>query len=562
MEAGVEAEETIVMTPKSRSAQATCLIVERRAQPVKSDDGGRVHVAGGHHTGIIINKDQLQNDTEVGPWHASVEFVVYLVEGGSGKHTREARGLRSWFKASLPEHQRHPTAQDFFRDLVTQDFPKDYVGFIKKIMKLMQHTYTTLQRLEVELRQLEEGPSPPPRPLSSDESTLGLLIIITTKKVLELIEASYPNPITPQEMASAHGWSEEEVNECFQQLVQSGEIKAVEHGAYTRHHETDTHIQVVKQMPTMISAKQPSIAIITALYCEKLAVDAMVDNKETFVRYTTVGESNVYTLGNIGAHRVVSTKLPSVGHTREAMTAAGNTTTRLLGTFQKVDHVFLVGVAGGVPHYTDYARHVRLGDVVVSTSDPTNKYVYVYCEKAKQNSLGGYDFETRPYKPKDDSLLHLAKRLCSQVEQPWVKYLEDGASTLGVEAPGIETDKLYVSLGDQGLIEVAHPTPAHNNNIRDGNSRVQLGPLVGVGSIAAAARGSLTNHCNAVALTAPLHPVLDSVIGNCRDSFICIRGISDYQDGSRGKEWQPYSSLVAAAVMKSLICAMDPPSND
>lgn len=37
--------------------------------------------------------------------------------------------------------------------------------------------------------------------VSSDESTLGILIIITTKKVLELIEASYPNPITPQEMA-------------------------------------------------------------------------------------------------------------------------------------------------------------------------------------------------------------------------------------------------------------------------------------------------------------------------------------------------------------------------
>lgn len=39
-------------------------------------------------------------------------------------------------------------------------------------------------------------------------------------------------------------------------------------------------------------------------------------------------------------------------------------------------------------------------------------------------------------------------------------------------------------------------------------------------------------------------------------------GISDYQDGSRGKDWQPYASLVAASVMKSLICAMDPPSND
>lgn len=82
-----------------------------------------------------------------------------------------------------------------------------------------------------------------------------------------------------------------------------------------------------------------------------------------------IGESNVYTLGNIGAHRIVTTKLPSIGSTREAMTAAGNTTTRLLGTFQKVDFVFLVGVAGGVPHYTDYKKHVRLGDVVVSCNN-------------------------------------------------------------------------------------------------------------------------------------------------------------------------------------------------
>ncbi len=86
------------------------------------------------------------------------------------------------------------------------------------------------------------------------------------------------------------------------------------------------------------------------------------------------GESNVYTLGNIGPHRVVCTKLPSVGHTREAMIAAGSTTTRLLGTFQAVEFVFLVGVGGGVPHYTDYARHVRLGDVVVSSPNPPQKY--------------------------------------------------------------------------------------------------------------------------------------------------------------------------------------------
>lgn len=47
-------------------------------------------------------------------------------------------------------------------------------------------------------------------------------------------------------------------------------------------------------MPTM--AKQPTIAIITAQYCEKLAVDSLIENKETFVRYTTVGKIFSYLL--------------------------------------------------------------------------------------------------------------------------------------------------------------------------------------------------------------------------------------------------------------------------
>lgn len=57
--------------------------------------------------------------------------------------------------------------------------------------------------------------------------------------------------------------------------------------------------QIVKQMPTMIKAKQPTIAIITAQYCEKLAVDAMIENKETYVRYTTVGKCFTFTQYNM-----------------------------------------------------------------------------------------------------------------------------------------------------------------------------------------------------------------------------------------------------------------------
>lgn len=80
-----------------------------------------------------------------------------------------------------------------------------------------------------------------------------------------------------------------------------------------------------------------------------------------------LGESNVCTLGHIGPHRIVTTKLPSMStKSAEAVIAASSVTTRLLGTFQKVSHVIVMGIAGGVPHFTDYRKHVRLGDVVIS----------------------------------------------------------------------------------------------------------------------------------------------------------------------------------------------------
>ena len=72
-------------------------------------------------------------------------------------------------------------------------------------------------------------------------------------------------------------------------------------------------------MPTIAANQQPTIAIITALYCEKLAIDAMMENKKTYVKYKTEGRTlghfeaidinnlfqailsvNVYTVGNDG----------------------------------------------------------------------------------------------------------------------------------------------------------------------------------------------------------------------------------------------------------------------
>jgi hypothetical protein len=50
-----------------------------------------------------------------------------------------------------------------------------------------------------------------------------------------------------------------------------------------------TEVKIVKSMPRLTGYDQPTIAVITSLYCEKLAVDALIDDKTTFVKYKAEG---------------------------------------------------------------------------------------------------------------------------------------------------------------------------------------------------------------------------------------------------------------------------------
>ncbi|ENN74892.1 hypothetical protein YQE_08471, partial [Dendroctonus ponderosae] len=142
------------------------------------------------------------------PAQLSLVFKVFLVNAQTKNHTQESRNLRFWFRApkncqdNLCEENQAAVAQDFFRELVSpKDFPRDYVGFIKKIMKLMQHNYSEINKLEVELKILDEPAEVPSRPLSAEESFLGHDQVLTREKVLEIIESAYPNPVTIPEIA-------------------------------------------------------------------------------------------------------------------------------------------------------------------------------------------------------------------------------------------------------------------------------------------------------------------------------------------------------------------------
>lgn len=55
-----------------------------------------------------------------------------------------------------------------------------------------------------------------------------------------------------------------------------------------------SEVKIVKQMPTVTEGRKPTVAIITSKYYEKLAVDSMMEDKTTFVRYKTEGKPKIW----------------------------------------------------------------------------------------------------------------------------------------------------------------------------------------------------------------------------------------------------------------------------
>lgn len=202
--------------------------------------------------------------------------------------------------------------------------------------------------------------------------------------------------------------------------------------------------------------------------------------------------------------------------------------------------MFVVGVAGGVPHYTDYKRHVRLGDVVVSTAAPAapaaaeKPFVYAY-------SSGD---DRRTYHPVNACLQDIARGLSALVEastdaaRPWETYLNDGLAHLQARTendfrrPAANSDKLYMNIGNRDVIEVAHPQPQQQPTAQGEAgavaNRIHLGPIGSSKDVGRSdqARTEFVQRFGLVATDLEMSSVLDSIIGNCRDSFIVVKGES------------------------------------
>ncbi|KJH45820.1 hypothetical protein DICVIV_08144 [Dictyocaulus viviparus] len=586
-------------------------------------DGDKLlHVAGGPHTGLIINKlsgyipGEFRNNVEL-------YFSVWLSDGHERK--QEKRTMKFSLGNDVELQEGRSVVHNFFKQLMT-GFPKDYVSFMMRVLKMMQNGFPTIQRIDIDFSIVSEKEMvtiPDAAQYGTFFSCCRLFVDIfcsfscihkkqtflqdsgseveevTAGHIQELLEHAFPNGLTVSVMTDALRTSNDEVIRYLKELEALGIAQRVE-DEWLR---VDTrNVDAVARAPHSLS-NQPTVAIITCLFVEKQAVDALIDERsmvhkasELFLPhilkqmsdqaystnqsrydYKSGGDSNVYTMGRIGQHRVVATKLASVGDSREATTSAGSITTRLLGNFQNIEHVFVVGVGGAVPHFTDAKRHARLGDVVISASMP-DAYIYApdLMIDRKTEAVSGFYvrqvvviklIKFLKWNPMDHIIQQIVADGGDELVHKWnettteaLSRLKETSSDFDFSMPAPETDVLALPVGGGNVVVLPHP----NQDTRKG-AEVHLGAVGAMANFRrhvedneesiGALRAKFGEDFEVRAMDAGFDSVIAAIAGSRIDSWALIRGIADYQHGlSRAsKLWQAHSAARAAAMLRVII---------
>uniref|UniRef100_A0A914L7E4 Nucleoside phosphorylase domain-containing protein n=1 Tax=Meloidogyne incognita TaxID=6306 RepID=A0A914L7E4_MELIC len=424
-------------------------------------------VASGPFEGIIINK--LVENYEELPTQFPCSFSVWISSDGGKTLKQEIRSFRFCFFNNIQLALRAETSQRFIKNIFERNFPKDYVSFFKLLLRLMKEDYPQLRAIDVEMK-FAAGSEKMAMPNAKQFINDGELENLTSSHVKEALEHAYPNSVTEEDLAESLRCSVEEIRHFLSILEKEGHIEQLPNqvGEWIRK-------AYIPEPQHNIQDKHPqTVAIITCLFPEKQSVDTIIENRTTKHSYSKTGDSNVYTIGKIAGHNVVATKLSMIGGDRMAATSAGSITTRLLGAFQHVEHVIIVGIGGGVPHYTDPEMHIRLGDVVISDSgiDDSNKRQigsYVYAHNINCNWKTGEieGLVVRDWLPKDNVLARTVRNGQKQdLLKDWHSNSKELISRLNEEhkdqqldfsRPHHETDVLTMLTAEGNIVVFPHP---------------------------------------------------------------------------------------------------------
>ncbi|RYO73935.1 hypothetical protein DL766_005894 [Monosporascus sp. MC13-8B] len=307
-----------------------------------------------------------------------------------------------------------------------------------------------------------------------------------------------------------------------------------------------------------------TVGWICAIKTEYIAAQAFLDEEHDQPEYVSRNDNNDYTLGKVGNHNVVMAVLPNGKY---GISPAASVARDMLNSFPNIRIGLMVGIGGGAPS----PKHdIRLGDIVVS---------------APRVGIGGvfqYDFgktiQDQSFRPtgllnQPPTVLRAAvSGLEAQYERKGHRLEEAITSILDknprlrrkYKRPEPSTDRLYQS----GVIHVVNEASCAKACGDDPSKLVfrperndgEDNPAIHYGEIASA--NQLMKDALIRDRLAAERDVLcfEMEVAGLMNHFPClvIRGICDYSDSHKNKEWQGYAAIAAAAYAKDLLGRIPP----
>jgi nucleoside phosphorylase len=305
-----------------------------------------------------------------------------------------------------------------------------------------------------------------------------------------------------------------------------------------------------------------TVGWICAISVEYVAAQEFLDEEHEGPDFVAPNDTNDYTLGKIGQHNVVIAVLPDGEY---GTASAASVATSMLNSFPNVRIGLMVGIGGGVPS----ERHdVRLGDIVVSASRHGMGGVFQY-DFGK--SIQGQGFQHTQFLNQSPTTLRTAitgiqaqyKRKGHRIQEAVNRILDMNARLRqDYERPQPSTDRLFKAEVIHNSTDCTEFCMADPFNLISRRQRTEHedNPAIHYGLIASA--NQLMKDASTRDRLAAEKDVLcfEMEAAGLMNHFPClvIRGICDYSDSHKNKEWQGYASMVAAAYAKDILCRISP----
>jgi nucleoside phosphorylase len=300
-----------------------------------------------------------------------------------------------------------------------------------------------------------------------------------------------------------------------------------------------------------------TVAWIAPLEIEAQAAWYMLDHEHKGNFTTNRGDDYVYIAGDINGHNVIIATFPA-GHDYGVGSAAA-LASQVKKSFPNLWFGLLVGVAAGLPNLTRVPPHdIRLGDVLVGVGEGESAGLVSY-GLGKETSTG---FELLHYgvQAKTETILRSAigkiKLRAPRHRNDFLQYYEDikdkQHSNGAFEDPGQEKDQLYQTVDEENnlvlkLVERPLRPPLERTKVWYGT--------IGSGDKLmenAQKRDELRDKFNLIGLEMEAAGIMNTIpVG-------VIRGVCDYGDTQKNKDWQPYAAAIAAAYAKALLYTISP----